>query len=223
MERESVTEKENNKNDFIISFIVKNKFSLIMLLTSVLTLALTIVLQPINSFYIITIFTLFFITFLSIKYSTLFNSLLLVYLGELIPNLILLFAPNFYLESLDKGNSGFLFIVSTMFIVMGLLFFILDIIKMVRKNKEGMQRNYLIKNIVYVALGILYVGLFNNMFKFKIEGNVELTTTLSQQVFKNTKYWIEVIAIILYFHVYLLLIEIFKKNENKEEFISDND
>jgi len=223
MERESVTVKENNKIDLVINFIVENKFSLIMLLTSVLMFVLTLVFQPINSFYVITIFTLFSITFLSIKYSTLFNSLLLVYLGELIPNLILLFAPKFYLESLDKGNSGFLFIISTMFIMMGLLFFILDIIKLARDKKEGDNHKDLIKNIVFIIIGILYIALFNYIFTFNISGDDGLTTPLTPTVFKNSKYWIEIVAIILYFNVYWLLIEVFKKNENIEVFISDND
>lgn len=223
MERESVTVKENNKIDLSIKIIAENKFSLIILLTSALVLVLSLVLEPMNSFYIITIFTLFSISFSSIKYSRLFNSLLLVYLGKLIPNLLLLFTPTFYLESMNKGTSGFVYIISTMFFVMGLLFLILDLIKIVRENKNEINRSYLIKSIVFVVIGILYIGLFNEVFTFTISGGQGQSNPTTPSVLKNSKYWIEIIAIILYFNVYLLLIEVFKKNENKEEFISDND
>ena len=195
--------KINTKEKFksIIKFIVNNKLLSSLLLVSIITLILSLVLAPMISFYIIIVFTLSLLVFLSIKYSNLINSLILVYLGYLIPNLLLLLAPGFYLESNNKGNDGFIFIMSTMFFVCGLLFLVIDLIKEIRKNKTKMKGILLSKHLIFTVVGILFIAFFNNAYTFKIEGISELLP----HVLKNKYYWIEIVAIILYFNIYLVL------------------
>lgn len=184
-----------------IKHVVNNKLLSALLLVSIVTLVLSLVLPPMVSFYVITVFTLFLLIFISLKFSMLFNSLILVYLGYLIPNLMLLLAPSFYLESNNKGNNGLIFILSTMFFVCGILFLVIDIIKKVKKDIVEMKKILLSKNLIFVVIGILFIALFNNAYVFQIEGISELLSYVQ----KSKYYWIEIIAIILYFSAYLLL------------------
>lgn len=184
-----------------IKFVVNNKLLSTLLLVSIVALVLSLILPPMVSFYIIAVFTLFLLVFISLKFSMLFISLILVYLGYLIPNLLLLLAPSFYLENNNKGNNGLIFVLSTMFFVCGLLFLVIGIIKKIKKNKGEMKRILLSKNLIFVVVGILFIALFNNAYVFQIEG----ISDLLPYVLKGKYYWIEIAAIILYFSVYLLL------------------
>lgn len=89
----------------IIDFIVTNKTLVIVLLGLIIAAILSLILRPIISFFIISILILSLLSYLSIKYSRLFISLFLIYLGSLIPNLVLLLAPNFYLETINNNNN----------------------------------------------------------------------------------------------------------------------
>lgn len=217
MEKEGLKINEKEKFKLTIKFVVNNKLLLALLFVSIVTLVLSLVLAPVVSFYIITVFTLFLLIFLSLKYSKLFNSLILVYLGYLIPNLLLLLAPSFYLESYNKGNNGFIFVLSTMFFVCGLLFLVIDIIKMVKNNKTKMKETLLSKNLMFVVFGMLFIALFNNAYVFTIEGISELIP----YVIKSKYYWVEIVSIVLYFSVYLVL-NLTTNNERITEAVQKN-
>lgn len=201
MEKDALKNNLKEKFKSIICFIINNKILTSLILVSFITLILSLVLPPMISFYIITVSISSLLVFISIKYSNLFNSLILVYLGYLIPNLLLLLSPSFYLESNNKGNDGFIFILSTMFFVCGLLFLVIDLIKEIRKNKAEMKEILLSKHLIFTVVGILYIAFFNNAYTFKIEGISELLP----HVLKNKYYWIEIVSVILYFNIFLVL------------------
>lgn len=181
----------------IIDFIVTNKTLVIVLLGLIIAAILSLILRPIISFFIISILILSLLSYLSIKYSRLFISLFLIYLGSLIPNLVLLLAPNFYLEIINNNNNEFTFIYSTSFFLLGLIFLVVSSIRAIKHKKY----NNLLLNVIFVIVGILFVGLFNNLYTFKIGGITELVSN----VIKNKYYWLEIVLIVLYFKLYLLL------------------